>query len=90
MPKSPSVNFESIRKKVEMRDIKNDMRNKISMILVVMYSFLSLLLLIYTRPSFICRDSYNKNEYDKISYAKLFMYYILIQIPLFFYLFFSC
>lgn len=90
MPKSPSVNFESIRRKIEMPDIKDSMKNKITMLLVILYAFLTLLLLIYNKPSFICKDSYAYDKKNRISYVKLFMCYILIQLPLFFYLIFSC
>jgi hypothetical protein len=89
MPKSPKVSFESIRKKIIIKD-NIEMKSNILFLIVVLYSFLTLLLLVYNKPSFICRDSYNEYEKQKISYIKLFMCYILIQIPLFFYLIISC
>lgn len=88
MNKSPSINFDKVRKKI----VGNENNNKylIKILIVIIYSFLNLLLLLKYKPSFIRRDrSYLPKEEDKISYVKLGMFYILFEIPLFLYLFLS-
>ncbi len=88
MNKSPSINFDKVRKKI----VGNENNNKylIKILIVIIYSFLNLLLLLKYKPSFIRRDrSYLSKEEDKISYVKLGMFYILFEIPLFLYLFLS-
>lgn len=91
MGKSPSINFnkdfESIRKRIGLTSCLNDGKNKICLLIVILYSFLTLLLFVQYKPRIICSDK--REEENKISYLKLFMYYILVMFPLILYLFLS-
>jgi len=92
LKKSPTIN----QIKDKMKEIKDKINNtnepnKIStytIFFIILYSVFSLLYLIYFKPSVCCKHQKDENNKDiyKLSYTKLLLVYIIILLPIIFYL----
>lgn len=85
MPKSPSLdiinnNFLNIKNKLDKK------KNLLTFLFIFIYMFTTLFLLLKYKPKIICNDNISINNNKTISYTKLVLYYLIIQIPLFLYL----
>ncbi len=81
MPKSPTLhsidnNFINLKRKLGFISFNN--YNKI--IIVFLYSLITLLLLILYKPMIICDEDVGDFR-RKISYTKFILYYIILQFP---------
>lgn len=92
MGKSPTLNnidknFSRLKKKLGLGYDNYD-DSKYFYIIVIMYLFLSLLILLYYKPKNICNDKrpYEYESEYKISYSKFLLYYLLLQMPLLIYI----
>jgi hypothetical protein len=94
MNKSPTLynienNFSQIKRKLGIkRDIKDKSNN---FIIVILYMTVVLTILLYFKPKFICnqlRPYDDNNESRKLSYIKFVLFYLLLNIPLFLFMYF--
>lgn len=74
--------------------IKRDNLYKIPSVLILLYPLIVVFLLLYTKPLLVCDkeielDRLHRDGVDivskKISYPKVILYFIILQIPLFIY-----
>ena len=93
MRKSPTLNsidknFSKLKRKLGLRSSDDNTTSKYFSLIIILYLFVTLLLLLYYKPKQICHEKrpYEEEDNYKISYSKLFLYYLLLQIPLFIYI----
>lgn len=92
MRKSPTLNsidknFSKLKRKLGVRSNDHNTTSKYFSLIIILYLFVTLLFLLYYKPKQICHEKrpYEEENYN-ISYSKLFLYYLLLQIPLFIYI----
>ena len=89
MRKSPTLNtidknFSKLKKKFGIKS--NDTNSKYFSFIIILYIFVTFLLLLYYKPKQICKEKMPYEESNNISYSKFLLYYLLLQIPLFIYI----
>lgn len=96
MSKSPTLNnidknFSKLKRKLGLKSNNNDESSKCFVLIVILYLFVTLLLVLYYKPKHICHEKkpYEEDCDYKISYSKLLLFYLLLQIPLLIYIMFS-
>ena len=92
MPSSPTLNnftyqFNKMKKKFGMDSGDISVFMKHYYIILLLYPFIILSALLWFRPRMILEDKNKNGKNDKncISYKKLIMWFILLQLPLFLY-----
>lgn len=96
MSKSPTLNnidknFSKLKRKFGLKSDNNDESSKCFVFIVILYLFVTLLLLLYYKPKHVCHEKrpYEDDGDYKISYSKLLLCYLILQIPLLIYVMFS-
>jgi hypothetical protein len=88
MPSSPTLT--EFNNKLKDRGFKHfySINVKSYSYLIVIYPIIVLYALLVGKPKIILKENiYDKDDKDEISYDKLIIWYILLQIPVFFYVF---
>lgn len=97
MAKSPTLDkisesFKKIRERLNSHAIKNNIPKKIYY-RFLFYPVIILAILIYLKPKIILEHNRNvilsKKDSYKISYSKLMLWFVLLQLPLILYIFLS-
>ena len=88
MPSSPTIdnitsNFNKMKKKLGMDSGDVSSLIKHYYIILLLYPFIILCVLLWFRPRIILEDTEKTEKY--ISYKKLIMWFVLLQLPLFLY-----
>jgi len=93
MGKSPTINkiednFSKIKRRLGIKyDEDNTNKSNIKIVISLLYIGVTFLLLILYKPKVIYEDKpYDYDNKSKISYSKLFLYYLIIQVPLVLYI----